>query len=429
MKEEKNTTEYEQSSSRREEKAAQRDLKYEQALDNFSQKELPQAKKKKHKWLSPVVTALAIGIGVFFIIKMSAQLGDEQKSFAEVFGSVKTQNVLYAVAVLLAIILLDMAKFVISLQATTGRVHLLIGAKTSLLGRYYDAITPFASGGQPVQIYYLHKKGFSGGLSSAVVLIKYFFNTWAWVLVALVSMVCNTSVLHSVPNGTLIAVVGWLGWALNMSLPLFILFFVIMPKFATKLTNFVINIGFKMRIVKDKEKAMTKALTLVKDFRSSFAIMAKRPLQLILLVVVCIAETSLTFAFPYFVIKMFNGFTAADDGFSTMFAVMALNAYAFFGASIVPTPGSSGAIEVIITAAFSQIAGSTLMWVVFTWRFAVFYIYIIIGVLITIFTAIRNFVRARKNAANQSVEADVSAEPTQPDEQQQTSVDPPENKK
>lgn len=89
-----------------------------------------------------------------------------------------------------------------------------------------------------------------------------------------------------------------------------------------------------------------------------------------------------------------------------MFEVMALNAYAAFAASVVPTPGNSGAMEGLITMAFSAMAGATLMWVIFTWRFAVYYIYIIIGVGLTVFNFLRNVVRSRRAAKQQQLSSE-----------------------
>ena len=416
MKKENPTTEYTEQTPK---PVSKRELQYAEALNNFSQAEEPELKQKKHKWVMPLVLIIAIGIGVFLIVQMSQSMGD-QKSFQEVFGSVSFQNLLWVVLVLLAILVLDITKYIASLHAITGKFRPLIGTKTSLLGKYYDSITPFAVGGQPVQIYYLHSKGFRGGLSSAVILTKYFFNMCAWTLVALICMAANTDVLSAVPNGTVIAIVGWVGLVINMSLPMFILFFVLMPKFAHKLTSGIISLGHKLHIVKDKEKVMKRALKSVRDFRSSFILMAKKPFQLVLLIVACVGETALTFAFPYFVVKMFNGITPAEQTFSTLFDVMALNCYSFFSASIVPTPGSSGAIEFVFTIAFSNVAGATLLWVIFTWRFATYYIYIIIGVCITIFNFIRSLVRARRKTGATVADAQTNAEPAYNEQTAQT---------
>lgn len=380
-------------------------VKYAEAMDNFSKKEVPQTvQKKKHRWVGPLVLLLAIGIGVYFIVDMALKVEGGSKSFTEAFGSVTWQNALIALAVVLGIMVLDSLKFVIVLHATTRKIHPLIGAKTSFLGKYYDAITPFATGGQPMQVYYLYKKGLSGGTSTAVVLIKYTFNTIAALTVGLVCMACNTGVVAKMDNGTFLAVAGWIGWALNACLPLFLLMFIVMPKFAKKLTQGFINIGYKLRIVKNKEKVIQKAQNAVQDFRASFIIMSKHPLHLILLILTCAVEMALTYAVPFAMILLFGGIPEDANVWQSLFEIMALNAYVSLGASVVPTPGSSGALEGLMSLAFANLK-EIFVWVMFTWRFSVFYVYIIVGVLITIFNFIRNIIR-QKRAAKLGVTVD-----------------------
>jgi len=377
-------------------------VKYAEAMDNFSKKEVPQTvQKKKHRWVGPLVLLLAIGIGVYFIVDMALKVDGGSKSFTEAFGSVTWQNALIALAVVLGIMVLDMLKFVIVLHATTRKIHPLIGAKTSFLGKYYDAITPFATGGQPMQVYYLYKKGLSGGTSTAVVLIKYTFNTVAALTVALICMACNTGVT----DNKLILIAGWVGWALNACLPLFLLMFIIMPKFAKKLTQGFIHVGYKLHIVKNKDKVMQKAQNAVQDFRASFIIMSKHPLHLILLVLTCVAEVALSYVVPFAIILLFGGVSLdAPNVAQRLFDIMSLNAYVSLGASVVPTPGSSGALEGLMSLAFADLE-SIFVWVMFTWRFSVFYVYIIIGVGITIFNFIRNIIR-QKRAAKLGVTVD-----------------------
>lgn len=390
--------------------------KYQDALENFNKKQLPQSRpKKKTRWFLFAFLLVTIVIGVVLVVQMSQQITEEQKSFSEVFSVVTAQNALIAVAVLVLILLFDIVKFVIIIHSTTHKLRFAVSTKVSLWGRFYDNITPSATGGQPAQIGYLCSKGFSGGLSSAVVFTKYFFNSIVWLLLGCIVMAANTSFVQSTENGTVVLAAGWLGWGINVIIPFAILLFVAVPKLARKLAAGVIFVGYKLRIVKDREKTMQKALDVVEDFRSSFIIMAKRPLHLVLLLLSCFAEIALSFALPYFIIKMFNGF-AVDEGFSTLFAVMGLNAYATIGASFIPTPGGSGAVESMITLAFSEIAGSTLMWVTFTWRFASFYIYILVGLGITIFNFVRSILRDRRAAKAQS-EEQPPQQPTSPEEE------------
>ena len=367
------------------------------AYSYFDSKSTPTPPKKdrKRSWIGKIFLLAAIAFGVVMMIQLANSMSSEQKTLGEVFAQLDPLFGTLTIVALLLILLIDASKYFIALSATTRKGHPLIALKVALLGRYYDNVTPFATGGQPMQIYYLHKKGFSGGLSAAVVFIKYAFNTFAWLFVAAIAMLMGGGALSKVSTGGFLKITGWIGWGLNALLPLFIVSFVIFPTFSKKLAEWLVRIGAKLRIVKDKDATMASAFDVVRDFRSSFAIMARHPVEFILLSLSCIVELALTFALPFFIMKAFGGLSA-DAGVAVMIEVMALNAYATFASSVVPTPGNSGAIESTITMAFSSIASSILIWVVFFWRFSTYYLYIIIGVGITVFDFVASFLQKKK---------------------------------
>lgn len=357
-------------------------------------------KKRKFGWISTVLLLVVIGLGIYLMFGISKDLGDEPKSFGEVIAASDWKFALICLAVLIVVLNFDWLKYFVIMRTTTGKYYVRTSMKVQLLGKFYDNVTPFAAGGQPMQIYYLHKKGFSGGVSSAVVLIKYFTQMFCVCLISLLFMACNSGVLNMISNGTwrtLIPVAAWIGLSANMLLPLMVLLFVIFPKFARKLVGLFVGIGAKLRIVKDKERTMEKAETVVREFRASFRIMSRKPFNLIALVLMCVIEISLRYAFPYFILRMYSGLTSSD-GFSVLIAVMTLNVYATQSVAVIPTPGNSGAIESVGTIAFSAVvvAGSVLSWSVFTWRFSVYYIYILAGLGLTVFEFIRKLVRSRR---------------------------------
>ena len=123
--------------------------------------------------------------------------------------------------------------------------------------------------------------------------------------------------------------------------------------------------------------------------------MSHKPVQFILLVLSCAGEQFLNWAFPYFILVALGGDSVAI-GAETMFAIMTLSAYASMSVAIVPTPGNSGVLENVILLAFRMLATTVVFWVVFTWRFLTYYIYILIGIGITVFEVIRKLVRSRR---------------------------------
>lgn len=377
----------------------------EEALKSLDGEPAPPPKRKRYNWLSFIFLFGVIALGIWSMTKIVGDLGDDALSLGEIFAQGSWQFALISVSVLLVILFLEWMKYVVIMKTTTGKFYLRTSSKVAFLGKFYDNITPFAAGGQPMQIHYLHKKGLSGGVSSAVVLIKYFSQMFCWTLMCLLLMACNTGVLSLLDgketfiSQTLIMAGAWVGLAVNMFLPVMIVLFALLPKMSHALTSFAVNLGAKVKIVKNKDKAMTKAQKTVSDFRAAFSIMAHKPLNFILLLVFCIVEVLLSFSFPYFIMRTFNAFgtVAVNNEIELLIQVMALNVYASLAVTIIPTPGNSGALEAVITTAFSGVAlPAMLTCVVVTWRSAVYYIYIIIGLVLTIYEFARKIYRTEK---------------------------------
>lgn len=364
------------------------------ALEHFGTRTVAPPKKRKFGWVGYVALLIVIGLSVWMMLKIVMADADEYISFGEVFAAGNWRFGVISFAVLIVIIACICFEYVVVIKATTNKFALGTGIKVALLGKFYDNITPLASGGQPMQIYYLHKKGYSGGTSTAVVFIKYFVWMISWLLVSILLMACNTGVLDGVDGAwrTVILVCGWVGLGVNMILPLTVLMFVVMPKLTRKLASLIVGAGHKIKIVKDKEATLNKAYNIVNDFRSSFAIMSRRPVLFIVLVLLCLVEVMLNYMLPYFIMRAFSGITSNE--ISVLFAVASLNTYVTLAVSIIPTPGNTGAMEGIGALAFSVfVTGSVQFWSMLTWRTGIYYIYIIIGLGITVFEFIRKIVR------------------------------------
>ena len=358
--------------------------------------EEPAKKKRGVRIFWNVFLVVVIALGILSLFGIVGEIGDDSgASFGEVMRNVSPLFCVILVLVVLLTMVLDVAKFCIICKTVTGKFRLGTSAKTNFLGRYYDAVTPFSTGGQPMQIYYLNTKGISGGNSSAIVLIRYFSSIMCWIVLGGALMIAGTvqGVLDGVSGGSILKITGWIGIGVNLIMPAFVTLFLVLPKLMQKLTVGVVKLGHKIKIVKDVDKTTARATKVVSDFKNSFKVMATSPLYLILLLLVCFAESALTFAIPYFVMKAFG---CQVDGM--LLSIMSLNVFAIFGVSFIPTPGNSGVVESMGALAFSVAAGASLVWSVITWRLSVFYIYILIGLVITIYDMIRKNTKGKKGA-------------------------------
>ena len=352
-------------------------------------------KSKASKIIMNVIFVVLIALGIFSLFGIANEIKPgEGATFSEVFSNASPWFMVLLVVIILSIMTLDCTKFCIIDKTVTGSYRFSSSIKTSFLGKYYDAVTPFSTGGQPMQIYYLNSKGISGGNSTAIVLIRYFSSIFTWATLGAALMIAGTvkHVLDGTTAKTLLLITGWIGVAINLLLPIFIGSFLIFPKIMNKLTRGVVRLGKKLKIVKDEDRALSNATKVVEDFKHSFKVMATSPLNLIMLILVSYAEAFLTFSVPFFVMKAFS--CNVEGQFIT---VMALNAFATFGVSFIPTPGNSGVMEGFAALAFSGAAGNTLAWSVLVWRLAVYYIYIIVGLGITIRDIIKRNIVSKRN--------------------------------
>lgn len=393
--------------------AAECEEKSDAERKNDAAVEKPESPKKKRvmRILRNVFLVAVIAIGILSLFGIVKEIGPESgASFGEVLRGASPWFCALLVAVILAGMALDVSKFCIISKTVTGKFRFGTSAKTNFIGKYYDAVTPFATGGQPMQIYYLNSKGISGGNSSAIVLIRYIFSIMCWIILGGALMIAGTvkGVLDGVSGGNILKITGWIGIGVNLIVPTFVILFLILPKAMTKLTVGIVKLGNKMKIVKDVDKTTARATKVVSDFKTSFKLMATNPIMFILLLLVCFAESALTFAIPYFVMKAFS---CSVDGMAL--AVMSLNTFAIFGVSFVPTPGNSGVMEGMGALAFSVAAGSSLIWSVLTWRFAVFYVYIIIGIVMTVYDIIKKNIKDKKGKAQSEVANESEPPPEQ----------------
>lgn len=339
--------------------------------------------KRKNGWLSNLFFVVVLVLSLFLMYQLSRNAADgNEKTLAEIFANLRVEYLCAAICALLLMIFLDSLKYLLILHATVGKSNYGMALKTSLLGKYYDYITPFSSGGQPFQIHYLYKKGLKGGESTAVIFIKYCFNMLMWLTICFCLMVFNrgalTDYVTDPSQRKLFTVLGWIGFGVNCALPFLIIAFAVFPKIMEVLTRWILTIGHKLKIVKDRDSVVLKAKRISKDFRSAFVIMIHRPLHALGLAVCCICEPFLGMVLPYLVVVALGG-AAVVPSWELMFAIMTLNVYVSMSVTIVPTPGNSGAMENAFLLTLTSVAEGVLFWTVFTWRFLSYYTFVIIG--------------------------------------------------
>ncbi|MBR0507025.1 MAG: flippase-like domain-containing protein [Clostridia bacterium] len=347
---------------------------------------IPKPKSKKQRIIQIVgVVAFVLVNAVVLFFTARNDFSKQPVERPEPFGTQSILFLLCAIACPLVALAFETVKYLLMMRRLGERVSVRTAFETSALGKYYDNVTPFGTGGQPFQIWNLHKSGYPSGTATAMPLASFITSQVAFVLLALVMFFINDSVSGVVG----IKIVAYVGLVMYMIVPLMIILTAIAPHITAKIVGFFVRIGAKIKLIKDPAKTTKKIEDGLKRYSASLKHMAKSPMLLTLLLLLSVGYQLAIMSIPYFVVRVF--------GVKTSFwQALTLCLYVYAAVTIVPTPGNAGAAEGSFYMLFNQLESNGLFWAMLIWRFLCYYSFIVIGMLIYGFRAIESAVKSRR---------------------------------
>lgn len=271
-------------------------------------------------------------------------------------------------------LLLDTFTISYLLRISTGKWKMGISFKVFAIGKYYDNITPLATGGQPFQITYLKNRGVPLHTALSVPMAKYLFQQIAWVLLGLICLIIS-SVDKSF--NTFVTIASIIGFLLSFVMLAVVVFLCVCKTVGRKLVVKTLRLLYKMKIVKNYDKQYTKITKYIEDFQSVMQQYAKSPKDFFIMTITSIVRLIFYYSIPYFIYAMMKGF---DSSLYVNFVVMSL--LVDMASSFFPLPGGTGMNEISFSAMFASLFDHTLMtfWALLIWRFFSYYYNLIQGI-------------------------------------------------
>lgn len=328
-------------------------------------------KKSKHK---PLLICLFILINVAVIVAtaMSEFGGSDSAAKLE---EVKIDFWLLIPAALCFLIGIaaEIYKYVLMMRHTSGkrknRKDWQIARRTVLLGKYYDNITPAAIGGQPFQIYYMHKNGkLSAGMATTIPIVGMISNQLGFLIIAVIAIFGGGFLIN---NSTLTAT-ACLGLLFYAFWPIAVLIATFLPKTTSELISLGVRFFARLHLVKNKTATIAKVKKGVEEYAGCMKTILKTKGLLFMAILLSVIFNLLVAAIPFFVLSAFGG---EVDFMVCLATTIAVTAAVYF----VPTPGNSGAAEGTFFLVFSGLSSGYVFWAMLVWRFFSYYIYIIMG--------------------------------------------------
>jgi len=249
--------------------------------------------------------------------------------------------------------------------------------RISMIGQYFNNITPFASGGQPMQSYFMIRRGAQLSESMSALLTKFIVYQITLTAYCLVTLILRFSFFVNAVQHLMVLVL--IGFAVSASVTAFLIGAAFFKKGLTGTVNFIIGGLAKIRIVKNPDARRKAAGIEIEKFSALFRQMSKNKPMLLKLSLITVVQLTANFLIGNIIYLSF-GLSGADT-----LTLLACQAFVAMISSFAPTPGAIGAAEGSFALFFSLFFPNKLVSLaVVLWRLITFYLPIIIGLLFTI---------------------------------------------
>lgn len=252
----------------------------------------------------------------------------------------------------------------------------IISFKTNLIGKMFNNITPFSSGGQPFQAYVLTKYGLKMSDTFSVLMMKfivYEISLFSWVLI-LIGL--NYDFFNQIFGENMPLIV--LGFSTNIIAVLFVLIAGVNKNFILKIARPIIKLVSKIRfgkrrIIKDVDAAIKHAESSVSNYSNQFNDIRKQKGNLVKMYIVSMLQLLCYFSITFMIYKAFG-----NSGTSYLKIIM-VQSCLLLTMSFIPTPGSGLGAEGLFGAFFSSVFAIGSNMAILFWRLYTYYLPIVIG--------------------------------------------------
>jgi glycosyltransferase 2 family protein len=333
----------------------------------------PESRFSVKRILRLIIIAIAVGLATNIILVFVVK--DEPTFF--LFQDMKIAYFLVPLLAFSATYLINAFRLKIVFTQYNIRIPFREAFRNSLLGNFFDNISPLAAGGQPFQIYHLQALGADSKTSANVILSRFVENAVITVLIVLFSLGRIIRMVRTLHIGESLV---YLGLASTFLLTLFLILLLIRPDFLGRIAlglekSFIGKIAH--RISKKKDWA-SRVYEWSKELKEDVRFLWKEKLHIMLFdtflgfLLIFVNSFSL-----YYALRTITGVELSlFEVFITFIIVWQVVFY-------IPTPGASGSVEAGFILVFTGFTGLPRLTqtAVLIWRFSTYYVLIGIGLL------------------------------------------------
>ena len=308
--------------------------------------------------------------GTFLIV---LAIGISDNNLGDTIRALRTMNpgwVALCALAFVAFVLCDTLSIMYFLSRQGYRVPLRKVLFTSLAGQYYSNITPGASGGQPMQIYYLHKENVPTGVATSSIVMRFVcYQLMLSVIGTVLWIIYRPFVAQQTGNGQWILIVGYV---YNLIMVTLVITLALWKNLVLRLADFGIRLA--RRWIRHPEETRKRLHRQVESFHGSVMAYRDRPLDFLIQLLIGGLQLMCLMSIVYFI---YRGMNLDEYGY---WPVVTMSVMEYLAAAYTPLPGASGAQEGVFSMYFDRIFPNSMGFAaLLLWRFFTYYISIMIG--------------------------------------------------
>ncbi len=328
-------------------------------------------RKLNRQALSKALNALFI-VGTFAAVVYFAFQSGDVTQIGEALRSVSPWWLLGALGCFALHAFLRVPLYMLFFRFQQVHARLSSSILVGLIGMYYSAITPAATGGQPMQVYAFKKRGVPPGIASSALAVKFFCWQSALLLMGgLLWAIFPEVVADTLKQGVWFLGVGF--FANGVAVVLVILL-AVSRNVVRAILIFMVKLAHKVRIVKDVAQTSSKWDAALMDFHASVDLLTGHPFQFLVLFLMSALQVTSLMSAVYFV---YRGFGLSQAPYIHLLTIQLM---LHIAASFTPLPGASGAQEGGFYLFFGNFFPSDIIFAaLLVWRFVTYYASILAG--------------------------------------------------
>ena len=252
-----------------------------------------------------------------------------------------------------------------------NKISIKESIKHNLITQFFNGVTPFSTGGEPMEIYMLTEHNISLPKATNYAVQSFIFYQVSLVTCGAIAVVYNY-IFHIFPKVQVLQKLVLLGFVINIIVITVLLLISNSKKSSELIKKIIIKICTFLKININKNNLDKK----FDDYYEGFKDISNNKL-IYTGVLLNIISLSCLYITPLFVAKAM-GVTNL-----TIIEVITASAYVYLIGAFVPIPGASGGIEYGFTQFYGNFIGSEKIGaILIVWRFITYYLGIIVGAII-----------------------------------------------